>query len=248
MPGQDDRTRCTLDVQVNNYEVQIPTMHHTYAIHRVPRDGDTRVIRKFAVLHSEALRAIYPGEDLILQAPKMLTSPDVLHEAMQDVQNWICVAPNAFTGATSLSEGQWVGMYALQGPLKPGECSFFDADMPLQDVDSLWVARRMYVQEEHRCKEALVGLQQALEAHIRGHHRSMGFSTGKAHLRIIAKGGSAAFALHSVNAEKLRELEYREVLQDDGTTRRLPRALVEGTSEEVWRRPWALFEMRVDLQ
>ena len=248
MPGQDDRTRCTLDVQVNNYEVQIPTMHHTYAIHRVPRDGDTRVIRKFAVLHSEALRAIYPGEDLILQAPKMLTSPDVLHEAMQDVQNWICVAPNAFTGATSLSEGQWVGMYALQGPLKPGECSFFDADMPLQEVDSLWVARRMYVQEEHRCKEALVGLQQALEAHIRGHHRSMGFSTGKAHLRIIAKGGSAAFALHSVNAEKLRELEYREVLQDDGTTRRLPRALVEGTSEEVWRRPWALFEMRVDLQ
>lgn len=223
-------------------------MHHTYAIHRVPRDGDTRVIRKFAVLHSEALRAIYPGEDLILQAPKMLTSPDVLHEAMQDVQNWICVAPNAFTGATSLSEGQWVGMYALQGPLKPGECSFFDADMPLQDVDSLWVARRMYVQEEHRCKEALVGLQQALEAHIREHHKSMGSSTGKAHLRIIAKGGSAAFALHSVNAEKLRELEYREVLQDDGTTRRLPRALVEGTSEEVWRRLWALFEMRVDLQ
>ena len=248
MPGQDDRTRCTLDVQVNNYEVQIPTMHHTYAIHRVPRDGDTRVIRKFAALHSEALRAIYPGEDLILQAPKMLTSPDILHEAMQDVQNWICVAPNAFTGATGLSEGQWVGMYALQGPLKPGECSFFDADMPLQEVDSLWVARRMYVQEEHRCKEALVGLQQALEAHIRGHHRSMGFSTGKAHLRIIAKGGSAAFALHSVNAEKLRELEYREVLQDDGTTRRLPRALVEGTSEEVWRRPWALIEMRVDLQ
>jgi hypothetical protein len=223
-------------------------MHHTYAIHSVPRDGDTRIIRKFAALHSEALRAIYPGEDLILQAPKILTSPNVLHEGMKDVQNWICVAPNAFTGATSLAEGQWVGMYALRGPLKPGECSFFDADMLLEEGDSLWVARRMYVQEGHRCKEALVGLQQALEAHIREHHKSLGSSTGKAHLRMTAKEGSAAFALHSINAEKLRELEYREVLQDDGTTRGLPHALVEGTLEEVWRRRCALFEMRVDLQ
>jgi hypothetical protein len=132
-------------------------MHHTYAIHSVPRDGDTRIIRKFAALHSEALRAIYPGEDLILQAPKILTSPNVLHEGMKDVQNWICVAPNAFTGATSLAEGQWVGMYALRGPLKPGECSFFDADMLLEEGDSLWVARRMYVQEGHRCKEAWSG-------------------------------------------------------------------------------------------
>jgi hypothetical protein len=91
-------------------------------------------------------------------------------------------------------------------------------------------------------------LQQALEAHIREHHKSIGSSTGKAYLRIIAKEGSAAYALHSVNAEGSRELEYREVLQVDGTTRRLPHALVEGTPEEVWRRPWALLEMRVDLQ
>jgi hypothetical protein len=223
-------------------------MHQTYAIHSVPRDGDTRIIRKFAALHSEALRAIYPGEDLILQAPKILTSPEALHGAMQNVQNWICVAPNAFTGEISLSEGQWVGMYALQGPLEPGECSFFDASMPADGTDSLWVARRMYVQEEHRCKETLLGLQQALEAHIQRHHESIGSNTGKARLRIIAREGSAAFALHSVNAERVHDVEYQEVLEDDGTMRRLPHALVEGTPEGVWGRPWALFEMRVDLQ
>jgi hypothetical protein len=227
-------------------------MHTTYAIHTLPRDADPRIMRKFAAILSEALRAIYPGEDLILQAPKILTSPKALHESMRNLQNWICVAPNAHNGATTLSEGQWVGMYALQGPLKLGECSFFDADTPLEDTDSLWMARRMFVQEEHRGKEALLGLQQALEAHVQGHHQGVGIGSGegrgKARVRMFAKEGSAAFGLHSVNAERVRELEYRELLEDDGTTHRLPRGLIEGVPEQVWTRPWALFEMRVDLQ
>lgn len=223
-------------------------MHQTYAIHHVPQDCDARILRKFAALHSEALRTIYPGEDLILQAPKILTSPQALHEGMRNIQNWICVAPNAHTGATSLSEGQWVGMYALQGPLKPGECSFFDADTPLGEMDSLWMARRMYVQEEHRSKEALLGLQQGLEAHIRGHHSSAGSGGGTARVRVFAKEGSAAFALHCANADKVRGIEYRELLEDAGAMQRLPRAWIEGTPEHVWTRPWALFEMRVDPQ
>jgi hypothetical protein len=226
-------------------------MHDTYAIERLPQDSDTHLRRKFAVLYNEALRAIFPGEDLILQAPNILLSPEALYEATRHQHTWICVAPNAHSGATSLSEGQWVGMYSLHGPLECSRSSYFEADASLfggEDSKSLWVTRRMYVQEEHRSKETILGLQQALEAHIRKYHNDMGSGGGKAKVRMTAKEGSAAFALHSTNAQKVRGMGYRELLEESGTMQRVPSALTGARSEQEWTEPWAaVFEMHVDL-
>jgi len=222
-------------------------MHSTYAIQRLQQDGGTHLKRKFAVLYNEALRVIYAGQDLILQAPNILSSPETLHKATRHLHTWICVAPNAYSGATSLAEGQWVGMYSLDGPLETGQSSFFDTDTATT-ASSLWVTRRMYVQEEHRNKETILGLQQALEAHIRKYHGDVGSGAGRAKLRMFAKEGSAAFAFHCASAQKVRELEYGKVLEEGGTMQRLPGGLVEAMSDQVLTGPWgALFEMHIDL-
>lgn len=221
-------------------------MSPTYAIHHLPQKPKESFTRKFAALYREATRAIYLDEELILQANYLLATPAALHTTLGG--HWVvCVAPNAISGATTLDEGQWVGIYGVKGPLKTG--GFFEADTPPFSKESLWNSRRVYLQEQHRKHEAISGMHKAAEALIREGHQAAGFEAGHARVRFFAKDGSASSALHSANAGQatmIRPINYEEILRGDGSIAGVPPAFVQATPARVLEVPWKLFEMRVE--
>jgi hypothetical protein len=224
-------------------------MNSTYAIHHLPQKLDNSFTRKFAALYREATRTIFPDEELILQANYLLTTPEALHAMLHD-QHWVlCIAPNAISGATTLDEGQWVGIYAVLGPFQTTESGFFESDTPALSTESLWNYRRVYLQEQHRKHEAISGMHKAAEAYIRERHQTAGFETGHARVRFFAKDGSAMSALHSANAGQttlIRSINYDEILRGDGSIARLPPAVVTAAPARVLEVPWKLFETIVE--
>ncbi|GAB7365806.1 hypothetical protein MBLNU230_g7139t1 [Neophaeotheca triangularis] len=223
-------------------------MHRTYAIHKLPQDCDhvdeTQVTRKLAALYKEGVRSSFPGENMILQAPKLLASPEAVRLSLRNAHVWICVAPNAKTGENSLEKGSWVGMYSLRGPLQPGQSSFFDSASGLSMQVKYWRGSRLFVQEQHRNIETFTGLRRSMEEFVRGQQQVPGNIGRVDRVRFAGRETSGAMTIYEGETEMveaIRPLTYREVLEEDES---LPATLTDTAPASIMDSKWTLFEER----
>lgn len=135
-----------------------------YRVFQLPKQLPLALIRKFAALNVEAIRAIQSR--MLLCAPQFLRTSESWEAELQDPHHCylVLVAPNFDTGATSLEEGQWVGMVLCQGPLSPQAYNIFDSENLLAGVtgrQTYWIGRRLYLKESHRSARAFLLLNQS---------------------------------------------------------------------------------------
>lgn len=217
-----------------------------YKVFGLPEKLDDRLLRKFAVLSADAIRAIR-AERMILFTQDLLKRPDEWAAALQDPQlhHFILIAPNVQTGVISLEEGQWVGMYVFQGPLKDGEMEFYRGSKPTSNHETRWIGRRLFVQEHHRSQEATRILYQAEGESIAPYlQREEGGAKASARISygILGTGGSIwEISGATGKAQAVREVGLWESLEADGTLDQVPAACKDipflwDTNRTIWEK------------
>lgn len=124
-----------------------------YAIYKLPESLSAWLARKLVAINIEAIRSS-PKRVLPYTAEYMKDTEHWLSQLKDPRRTvWICVAPNAKTGSTSLEEGHWVGMIRLWGPLSLQEYYDFTTSGEKgisNDSGTRWRIGRLFIAKSHR--------------------------------------------------------------------------------------------------
>lgn len=212
------------------------------------------LLRKYATLSIEAIRAIY--DRVLLHAPQFIRPLESWDRQLKE-DGYSChllLAPNVETGAMTLEEGQWVGMFALQGPLEPEAYNFYRLEQispSLEGPETRWLGLKLYLKEQHRNLEAMRLLRQAVMGHIERETKRIfeeKLSHGQrvsARMQSSAYIGTTSYKYHqSSGAKVVAELSRREDLEYDGYLDEVPK---EFLNEDMSETVSAVFEYVIDF-
>ncbi|KAF2162369.1 hypothetical protein M409DRAFT_27377 [Zasmidium cellare ATCC 36951] len=213
-----------------------------YAIHKLENLKDTGIIRKFAQLNVEAIRAIQDRP--LLYAPQFIRGLESWREELQRsrLACWICVYPNAKNGSVTLEEGQWVGIHRLRGPLSPTEYNFFkDASLETtaDELCTRWIAERLYIKPDHRNVElgnliyctSMEYLTSRTQSLLQPNLATSAEKHADIRISLTAYHGTASFGIHRAGTLRaIREVTRVEDLDYDGLLDQVPAGLL-GTDD-----------------
>lgn len=219
----------------------------------LPKKLPELLLRRYAALSMEAMRAIY---DRVLLYSRQFVKPLASWEeqlAQSDYHCYLLLAPNVNTGIMTLEEGQWVGMFALQGPLDAAAYNYYHMEHIRTDplgLETRWLGLKLYLKEQHRNLDAMQLLRYAVMNHIEQETRSQ-FSHLQRGEMVVARLQSSAYVnttSHKYHASSgaavVGELTRRQDLEYDGYLEEVPREFLD---EDPNERVSTVFEYVVQL-
>jgi hypothetical protein len=149
-----------------------------YSTLLLPKTLSPLLARRFAALNVEAIRAIRgPSVSIFIYSPQFTRTIKSWEEELRQpgYNCYVLVTPNPETGATTLEEAHWVGLWVLRGPLEADSPDFpqgISEPAPSGAVQTQWFGTRLYVKESHRSLHVLGLMNQAVYEHMVRHARS----------------------------------------------------------------------------
>ncbi|KAJ3541823.1 hypothetical protein NM208_g4416 [Fusarium decemcellulare] len=207
-----------------------------YTVFTLPKTLNGLLLRRFASLNFEAIRAI--EDRFLLYAPDLLKSTASFEKAISqpDYTCLILAVPNIDTGSTSLEESQWVGMIILRGPLDAQAYNWFHLEKIQPDPAgpvTRWTTARFYLKEQHRNVEAMRLMDEAftntLEQKTRARYSAERGVSVTTRLQVSAYHGNPTHEYHTTNnALTVAEFGRKQVLEYDGCLETVPEGFLEG--------------------
>lgn len=192
---------------------------------------------RYAAISLEAARAIY---DRVLLHAQQFMRPLSSWQKQLNKPNYHCyllLAPNIDTGALTLEESQWVGMFALEGPLEAEAYNYYNIDNikpNSEGRETRWLGLKLYLEEQHRNLDATQLLRHVVTSHIKRETRSQyaSLANGKvisARLQSSAYIGTTSLKYHAPSsASAVAELTRRQDLEYDGYLNEVPEEFLGG--------------------